>query len=76
MSARAAYPFRERREVIGQSGMCMLDLRFIVEQAHYERGGVRWLRQGELHGVHELANQAADKLRAQGFRVRVRPVVI
>lgn len=76
MSARAAYPFRERRGFIANSGMSMLDLRFLVEQAHYERGGVKWLRQGDLHEIHELANQAADKLRAQGFRVRVRPVVV
>lgn len=75
MSTRAPYAFRERRGVSGQSGMAMLDLRFIVEQAHYERGGVKWLRQGDPHEVHELASQAADKLRAQGFRVRVRPVV-
>lgn len=68
---------RDRRGILGQSGAYMLDVRHIVEQAHFERGaGIQWIRQGDAHERAELAGQAADKLRAQGFRVRVRPIVV
>lgn len=47
-----------------------------VERLHIERGHVVWLKEGCDHGIRELANQAADKLRKEGWTIRVRPVVL
>lgn len=68
----------------GQSGAGFLPPLGVVHRveqrcAALSVGGVwrdQWAKVGTDHKVHELANQAADKLRAQGFTVRVRPVVV
>jgi hypothetical protein len=65
----------------GSDGRCLMDIRFSVER----RCGARqvngvwcdvWSREGDLHAVHELASQHADRLREAGFTVRVRPLVL
>lgn len=63
--------------VMGQSGLAMLPrIRFVVERAHYERGGVRWLQAGDVTPARDAAEHAADRLRKEGWRVRVRPLVL
>lgn len=74
MSARTAFT---AGPVMGQSGLAFLPrVRILVERAHYTRGGVQWVQEGDLHSINELAQQAAEKLRKQGWRVRVRPIVL
>jgi len=68
----------------GQSGagfLPSLKVAFIVEQrcASVNEGlGWRdvWAPEPTTHDCFELANQRADALRAEGFTVRVRPVVL
>lgn len=62
----------------GQSGAGMLpplQLFFRVERLSILAKGRVYLQHGDDHDVAEFAQQAADKLRAQGFTVRVRPVI-
>lgn len=62
----------------GQSGAGMLpplSVFFRVERMSIVGKGRVWLMVGDDHTVREFASQAADKLRAQGFTVRVRPVI-
>ena len=52
-------------------------VRFAVERMRITAKGRTWHRVGDLHEVHELANQAAEKLRREeALQTRVRPVVI
>lgn len=63
--------------VQGQSGVGMLDrVRYIVELAVYLPHRVDWMRDGEPTAAAKDANEHARSLRSQGYRVRVRPVVI
>lgn len=50
-------------------------LLFRVERMSIVGKGRVWLQHGEDHVSAEFASQAADKLRAQGFTARTRPVV-
>lgn len=50
-------------------------LRVLVERKHFDRGGVTWLLEGEPHTSRDDAEASAQRLRKQGFQVRVRPVV-
>jgi hypothetical protein len=66
----------------GNDGRCMLDLVHLVERRCgrlvREDGtwGDAWAVEGKPHDRAEFAGQAADKLRRQGFTVRVRPVFL
>ena len=66
----------------GQSGAGLFDLASVVHLVEVRSGyspekkADVWRQDGPQHGRAELANQAADKLRAQGFTVRVRPLVL
>lgn len=74
MSGRAAFT---AGPVMGQSGLAFLPrVRILVERFHFRPGGGVWVQEGDLHAINELAQQAAEKLRKQGFRVRVRPIVV
>ena len=72
---------RPNRGVLGSDGRCMLNLHHIVER----RCGSRliagfwadvWEQQGHPHIRSEFAQRAAEALRAEGFTVRVRPVLL
>lgn len=62
-------------------GRCMLDVRHLVEVrvGRMSVDGVwrdAWSRDLLPHTSAEFASQRAEQLRAQGFTVRVRPVVL
>lgn len=65
----------------GSDGLSMMEVQHIVERrCGFQRvAGFYadvWVREGSPYPRAEVASQAADLLRSQGFTVRVRPVVL
>lgn len=65
----------------GSDGRCLMDVRHVVERrcaAVVVDGRWRdaWVSEKPFHRSAELANQRADALRAEGFTVRVRPIIL
>lgn len=81
MGARMVSSTMGRGMSYGSDGRCLMDVRFSVER----RCGSRqiaghwcdvWSRDGDAHVNCNLAAEHAARLRAAGFTVRVRPVVL
>ena len=69
------------RDSIRNTGMSLMDVRHIVEfRAGRALQGGQWVdvwqSYGASHARAELAGQQADKLRGDGYTVRVRPVIL
>jgi hypothetical protein len=65
---------------IRNTGLSLMCVRHLVEvrSGSQQVAGIWcdvWVSDGASHCRAEFANQAADHLRAQGFTVRVRPVL-
>jgi hypothetical protein len=66
---------------IRNTGVSLMDVRHVVEfraGRALQHGSWHdvWQAYGASHSLASLAGQAADKLRAEGHTVRVRPVIV